>query len=184
MAKLSPVFKLLIIIAIPLAAAAIATAAKAGPGGGGGAKAPKPKPDTDVPKKVKAAVDKWLADMGVEVTNDDGTTSPAPVHVRWYLYRGMWISIQQYAEPEPEITEESVWTMGPLGREYTYRARFRWVVMVDGSEHSLPLAVGDVSAAGTAAVPGPGEAGIEEARMAAAQVATEQATAWIDAHKG
>lgn len=165
-------FKIVVTLAAVLVTGAIVSVAKAGKAPG----TPEPKPDDQVPDQIKGFLDKWLSD-----TTPEQPAEPPPTHVRWFLYRGKWISVAQFDEPEPEIDDEMALSMGPLGREYSYRARFRWVVFNDGSEYAAPLALGETTTTGTAKVPGPGDEGVEMARQAAAQVATEQATAWIDA---
>jgi hypothetical protein len=172
---LGKLIKGLLIIGVPLLAIAWVSTSKASPN----VKPITPKPADDVPGKIKAAVDAWLADDGGGGATVDGV--PPPVHVAWFEYNGRWIDVQEY-DDTASVEDDTNLLVGPLGRTYTYRARFRWVVMVDGSEFSLPLAVGDQTSEGSASSIGPSDEAIQEARLEAAQGAAQIAVDWIDAH--
>lgn len=166
-------FKIILSVAAVLGVGAIISVAKAGKAPG----TPEPRPDDEVPDQIKSFLDKWLTDTAEDVPD----APPQPTHVRWFMYRGYWIDVLEY-DDEPEITDDTAWTRGPVAREYTYKGRFRWVVMTGASEYAPPLAGGEVWAEGSSITLAPApEAGPEEARLAAALTATEQAVAWVDA---
>lgn len=132
---------------------------------------PEPKPDDQVPPEVKAGLGRWIG----ENKPVDNT-----LHVAWY-YLGWWIAVEVYTETVT-ISEESNFLLGPMARTYTYRARFRWLVMLPPL-YDTPLAVGDVIGEGSASSLGPSEDAIDQARREAAQAAADAAGEWLEAFR-
>lgn len=141
----------------------------------GGDKKPKsepdPRPDDLVPPELKKALDNWIG-------NSEASEAKPPVHVAWY-YAGWWIAVQVYPDTV-EISEESNLLLGPMAKTITYRARFRWLVMLTTD---APLAVGDVTGEGSASSIAPSEDTIDEARREAAQIAANAAGEWLEAFR-
>lgn len=133
---------------------------------------PEPKPDDLVPPELKKALDNWIGN-----SENDPDTQP-PVHVEWF-YAGYWIAVQVYPDTV-EISEESNFLLGPMARTITYRARFRWLVMLTTD---TPLAVGDITGEGSASSIAPSEDTTDEARREAAQVAANAAGEWLEAFR-
>lgn len=173
--------KALAIIGIPLGALMIVSSASGKKKEDEKISPPEPKSDDLVPPELKRAMDNWLGNSGAG-GGADGQPQPLQ-HVAWFVSataaaQGFWIGVQVYPDTA-EITEDTNLLVGPLAVEITYRARFRWAVMMTAD---VPIAVGDTTGEGVeTSLAGDRAEAIDAARREAAQAAADDAGEWIEA---
>lgn len=137
------------------------------------------KPGDKVPPDVIKAINAIRGTANLPDVDENLQPIGPMEHVGWWLYRGKWINVEEFPG-RGSVEEDSAPTRGPLAVEYTYKGRFRWIVMVSAAADSLPLGVGEATGEGSAYAIAAGPDGIADARKAAAQVAADAAAAWID----
>lgn len=137
------------------------------------------KKDDAVPAEVITAINavRGTADLP-DVDENLNPTGPME-HVGWWFYRGKWINVEAFPGTGT-VEEESAFSRGPMAREYTYKGRFRWIVMHSGSADSPPFGIGEATGEGSAITLTPTADGVVQARKAAAQAAADAGAAWLD----
>lgn len=153
----------------------------------GGEKPPEPAPPAKVPQK--------LSDYFAIPSSAGGGKEPEDTTVfgGWYTYKNRWIRVDEFPGVETiEVADIPAWYPGYYGDgkvsdSVTYRGRFRWTVMHDGSVGSPPVGRGESSETGTAtrAVSFAAVAELTaEARAIAMAEAAAEAGQWIDLFDG
>lgn len=153
----------------------------------GGEKPPEPAPPAKVPQQ--------LSDWFATPISSGGGKEPEDTTVfgGWYTYKGRWIRVDEFPGVYTvEVADIPPWYPGYYGDgkvsdSVTYRGRFRWTVMHDGSVGSPPLGRGESSETGTATRALSFAAVSEltdEARAIAMGEAAAEAAQWIDLYEG